>query len=78
MAAKILKFVSRSDQVRQRGMDNYSRWKRITKGLESFGPAERHRLFRRQAEDEAKDREWAQRHHPVAETAVVLPFSSLG
>ena len=74
MSAKILPFVSRSDQVRQRGMDNYSHWKRITKGLEPFGPVERSRLFRRQAEDEAKDREWAQRHHPLPEGGIVLSF----
>jgi hypothetical protein len=74
MSAKILTFVSRGEQVRLRGMDNYSRWKRITKGLEPFGPAERARLFRRQADDEAKDRAWVQRHHPVPEGAVVLLF----
>ena len=76
MSAKILPFVSRSEQVRQRGMDNYSRWKRITKGLEPFGLAERSRLFRRQAEDEAKDRAWVQRHHPLPEGGIVLSFPS--
>jgi hypothetical protein len=76
MRAKILKFVSRNEQIRQRGMDNYSRWKRITKGLEPFGPAERHRLFRRHAEDEAKDRAWVQRHHPLPEGAMVMSFNA--
>jgi hypothetical protein len=71
---ELLTFVSRGEQVRQRGMDSYSRWKRITKGLEPFGPAERSRLFRRQAEDEAKDRTWAQRHHPLPEGGVVISF----
>jgi len=74
--SKLLTFVSRGEQVRQRGMDNYSRWKRITNGLEPFGPAERSRLFRRQAEDEAKDRSWVQRHHPLADGAVVLSFQT--
>jgi hypothetical protein len=74
MAAKNLQFVSRSEQVRQRGMDNYCHWKRITKGLEPFGPAERLRLFRRQAEDEAKDRAWAMRHAPGPGQAVLVHF----
>lgn len=74
MSAKILKFISRKEQVRQRGMHNYCHWKRVTKGLEPFGPAERRRLFLRQAEDEVKDRSWVQRHHPLAEGGVVLSF----
>jgi hypothetical protein len=76
MAAKILQFVSRNEQVRRRGIDSYSRWKRITKGFEPFGPAEGSRLFRRQAEDEAKDRSWVQRHHPLGAPALVLPFTA--
>jgi hypothetical protein len=75
MPAKILQFVSRSEQLRLRGMRNFSHWHSITKGLEPFGPAERHRLFLRQAEDEATDRAWVQRHHPLAGRAVVLPFT---
>jgi hypothetical protein len=74
MSATILQFVSRSEQLRLRGMRNFSNWHRITKGLEPFGPAERKRLFHRQAEDEAKDRAWVQRHHPLAVPAVVLSF----
>lgn len=74
MPTKIFPFVSRSEQLRLRGMDNYSRWKRITKGLEPFGSAERSRLFRRQAEDEAKDHAWARRHAPGPGQAVLIPF----
>ena len=76
MPAKILQFVSRTEQVRLRGMRNFSHWHRITKGLEPFGPADRRRLFRRQAEDDAKDRAWVQRHHPLATPAVVVPFTA--
>jgi hypothetical protein len=36
--AKILQFVSRSEQLRLRGMRNFSHWHSITKGLERFGP----------------------------------------
>jgi hypothetical protein len=50
MSAKILQFVSRGEQLRLRGMRNFSHWHSITKGLEPFGPAERKRLFQRQAE----------------------------
>ena len=76
MSAKIFQFVSRSEQLRLRGMRNFSHWHSITKGLEPFGPAERHRLFLRQAEDEAKDRAWAQRHHPLSEGGVVISFQT--
>ena len=76
MSAKILKFISRGEQLRLRGMRNFSHWHAITKGLEPFGPAERHRLFLRQAEDEAKDRAWVQRHYPLGESAVILPFEA--
>lgn len=72
--ATVLTFVSRAEQIRLRGQRNFSHWHRITKGLEPFGPAERKRLFQRQAEDEAKDRAWVQRHHPLSEGAVVLRF----
>ena len=55
-------------------MSNYARWNRIVKGFELFGPAERHRIFREHAENERKDREWAMRHAPRQECAVVLSF----
>jgi hypothetical protein len=75
MPAEILQFVSRGEQVRRRGWANYDHWKRITKGLEPFGPKERHRMFQQRAEHERKDREWAIRHAPGPDGAVVLPFS---
>ena len=52
MSATILQFFSRGEQLRKRGMDNYSHWKRITKGLQPFGPAERRRLDQQQAQDQ--------------------------
>jgi len=76
MPAKILPFVSRSEQLRLRGQRNFSHWHSITKGFEPFGPEERHRLFLRQADDEAKDRAWAQRHHPLPEGGVVISFQT--
>jgi hypothetical protein len=76
MPAKILQFVSRREQLRLRGMRNFSHWHRITKGLEPFGREERKRLFQRQAEDEAKDRAWAQRHHPLSDGGIVLSFQT--
>jgi len=74
--ATVLTFVSRGEQLRLRGQRNFSHWHRITKGLEPFGPAERKRLFQRQAEDEAKDRAWAQRHHPLQGGGIVVLFPS--
>ena len=75
MPAKILQFISRREQVRQRGARNYARWMRITKGLEAYGPKERHRIFQQQAEEERKDRAWAIRHAPGPGSAVILAFS---
>jgi hypothetical protein len=74
MADTIFRFVSRGEQVRLRGLRNYAHWLRITKGHETLSPAARKRLFEQQAEDEAKDREWVQRHHPLPGGGVVLPF----
>jgi hypothetical protein len=74
VSARILQFVSRREQVRQRGAENYARWKRITKGLESYGPRERHRTLQQHAENEAKDREWAIRHAPGPDGAVIHAF----
>jgi hypothetical protein len=58
------------------GMENYARWKRITKGLEPYGPQERHRMFRQHTENERKDREWAMRHSPIPGGATMLMFST--
>jgi hypothetical protein len=74
MAATIARFVSRGEQVRLRGMRNYARWMAGVKGHEFPGPAERKRRQQQQAEDEANDRAWVQRHHPRPGGAVVLPF----
>ena len=75
MTARVLQFVSRAEQVRLRGMENYARWNRIIKGLEPYGPRERHRIFRQHDENERKDREWAMRHAPIPSGARVLVFS---
>jgi hypothetical protein len=74
MSAAILQFISRGEQLRKRGMDNYSHWKRITKKLEPFGPAERHRLHQRNVENESRDREWAMKHAPGPDGAKLLSF----
>jgi hypothetical protein len=74
--ATVLKFISRGEQVRLRGLRNFAQWNRIRLGIDPFGPDERSRLFHRQAKDEAKDRTWAQRHHPLPEGSVVLPFTA--
>ena len=72
--ATILKFISRGERLRLRGLRNFAQWNRIRLGLEPFGPRERSHLFHQQAEDEAKDRSWAQRHAPIKGGAVVLWF----
>ena len=61
MAAQIFQFISRGEQVRRRGARNYDRWKRITKGLEPYGPRDRHRIAQEHADNERKDRAWAMR-----------------
>jgi hypothetical protein len=75
MSAKILQFISRAEQLQRRGRASFDRWHRINNGLEPFGPHERHRIFQQHAENERKDREWAMRHAPGPDGAVVLPFS---
>ena len=74
MAAKILKFISHAEQIRLRGLRNYGRWLRTTKGLERLGPEERKRQHEEQARFEEWSRAWVQRHHPLPGGASVIPF----
>ena len=74
MPAKILTFTSRLDQLKQRYARDFARF--MTKhGPYTHPDAEEGaRLQRERQEDERKDREWAERHYPVAGGAVVMRF----
>jgi hypothetical protein len=74
MPAKILQFISRAEQLRLRGIRNYSRYMQLTKGLIAPDDAERVRWQRESAEEASRDAEWQQRHGVVSEGAVVLAF----
>ena len=76
MAARVFTFVSHDAQVRRRGMRNYCRWVRITKGLEPYGPEERKRIREEQVQFERWSRAWVQRHHPLPGGALVAKFPS--
>jgi hypothetical protein len=74
MPAKILPFVSRSEQLRLRGMRNFSRYMLLTKKfVEADGP-ERAEWHREAAAESKRDAEWNRRHGPVSGGASVLQW----
>jgi hypothetical protein len=74
MSAKILQFVSRSEQLRLRGQRNYSRYMLFTKKfVEADGP-ERAEWHRETAAESKRDAEWNRRHGPVPSGASVLQW----
>ena len=76
MPAEILKFVSRSEQLRLRGMRNYSRYMLFVKGFVAADSLERARWQKEDAEDARRDAEWKLRHGPVASGTTILPWST--
>ena len=72
MPAKILPFVSRSEQLRLRGMRNYSRYMLIVKGFVAGDSLERAQWQKEYAEEARRDAEWNRRHGPVPGGASVL------
>jgi hypothetical protein len=72
MPAKILVFISRSEQLRLRGMRNWGRFLTRRGPYSSPDAEERAVLQKEQAEDARRDWEWAQRHGPQDGGAIVL------
>jgi hypothetical protein len=78
MPEKILKFISRADQLRLRGARNYSRYMKLTKGLIAPDDPERVRWQRESAEEASRDAEWHWRHGGVPAGATLIDFRQSG
>ena len=63
--SKVLKFVSRAEQLRLRGQRNYGRWKLLTKGFVKADGPERAAWHQESAQESLRDAEWNRRHGPV-------------
>jgi hypothetical protein len=72
MGPRILRFTSRSEQLRLRGMRNWGRFLTRRGPYSSPDAEERAVLQKEHAEEAQKDREWAQRHGPQEGGAIVL------
>lgn len=72
--SKVLKFVSRAEQLRLRGQRNYGRWKMLTKGFVKADGPERAAWDEESAQESLRDSEWNRRHGPVPGGASVLPW----
>jgi hypothetical protein len=77
MTARIVRFISRAEQLRLRGNRNFGRYKRLTHGLvEPDGP-ERLQWQRESADEEIRDAEWNLRHGRVEGGAEILRFKQV-
>ena len=68
--AKILRFVSRAEHLRLRGLRNYAQWR--PDDLDPLTPRKRIALIQRMRDEKREDREWALRHEPRPGGAIVL------
>lgn len=66
MPAKILPFVSRSEQLRLRSWRDYSRYMLVVKGFVAADSLERAQWQKEYAKDARRDAEWKLRHGPAA------------
>jgi len=73
--SNVLTFVSRAEQLRQRGHRNYGRWKMLTKGFVAADGPERRQWEKEGADESRRDVAWNRRHGPVRGRASVLAFS---
>jgi hypothetical protein len=74
MSTKILPFVSRSEQLRLRGMRNYSRYMLVTKRFVAGDSLERAQWQKEYAEEARRDADWNRRHGPPPSGASVLQW----
>ena len=74
MTARIVRFISRTEQLRLRGNRNFGRYKSLTHGLvEPDGP-ERRQWQRESADEDVRDIEWNRRHGKIEGGAEILRF----
>lgn len=77
MAARIVRFISRKEQLRLRGNRNFGRYKSLTHGLvEPDGP-ERRRWQQESADEDIRDIEWNRRHGRIEAGAAILRFKQV-
>ena len=77
MTARIVRFISRTEQLRLRGNRNFGRYKSLTHGLvEPDGP-ERRQWQRESADEDIRDIEWNRRHGKIEGGAKILRFKQL-
>ena len=69
-AAKILRFVSRAEQLRLRGLRNFVQWR--PDDLDPLTPRKRIALIQRMHDDKRENKEWELRHGPRRSGAIVL------
>ena len=74
MTARIVRFISRTEQLRLRGNRNFGRYKSLTHGLvEPDGP-ERREWQQESADEDIRDAEWNGRHGRIEGGADILRF----
>ncbi len=74
-SSRVLKFVSRAEQLRLRGQRNYSRYLQLAKGFVAADGPERAQWRKESTEESRRDDAWKQWHGPVTGGARVLPFA---
>jgi hypothetical protein len=74
MPARILKFVSRTDQLRMRGIGKWGRFLTKSGPYSSPHPCHRARLQHERVECSAQDAEWGRRHGSIPGGGLVLEF----
>jgi len=74
MAARIVRFISRWEQLRLRGHRDFSRYMKLTKGLVQPDGPERRRWQEEAAEEAVQDTAWNRRHGRIEGGADMLRF----
>jgi hypothetical protein len=74
MAARIVPFICRWEQLRLRGHRNYSRYMKLTKQFVQPDGPERRRWQAESAEETVQDTEWNRRHGRIEGGADILSF----
>jgi hypothetical protein len=77
MTARLVRFISRTEQLRLRGNRNFGRYMQVTKRLvEPDGP-ERRQWQQESADEDIRDIEWNRRHGKIDGGAKILRFTQV-
>lgn len=74
MTARLVRFISRAEQLRLRGNRNFSRYMQVTKRLVEHDGPERRQWQRESADEDIRDIEWNRRHGKIDGGAEILRF----